>query len=114
MSKNKKEIPRSATKLVNIILDTPGLIDKSNPDAAKTIHKIADDIIADLPTPALIADKWIYRGVIIVVGLVAIITVLGVVFLGIYKIDIPETLTALGSAAIGALAGLLAPSPVEK
>lgn len=61
-------------------------------------------------------DKWIYR--IIVIGLsIAIISIIvGVLILvGKGKIigdeGVPTILTALGSAAIGAVAGLLVPSP---
>lgn len=62
-------------------------------------------------------DKWIYR---IVVGALAlaILTCLAFTFFIALKntdspanIDMPEIFMAIGSAAVGALAGLLAPSP---
>lgn len=58
------------------------------------------------------SDVWIYRIVVLVLGLVVLSATLGLIFVfndGASKI--PETLTALGSGALGALAGLLAPSP---
>lgn len=61
-------------------------------------------------------DKWIYRIVVITLGLSILAIVLGtiaLVFSGKITEDknIPTIVTAIGSAAIGALAGLLAPSP---
>jgi uncharacterized integral membrane protein len=59
-------------------------------------------------------DLWIYRAVVAVLG----ITVIAKVFGGIYlatkadtNIKLPDAIVAIGSAAVGALAGLLAPSP---
>jgi hypothetical protein len=62
-------------------------------------------------------DLLIYRIVVCVLG----ITVLATVFGGIYlatkadaaNIKLPDAIVAIGSAAVGALAGLLAPSPKQ-
>ncbi len=67
--------------------------------------------------PIYQSDLWIYRAVVVVLGLTVIITVvggLGLAYLGSpQNYRIPPELIALGSAAVGALAGLLAPSPRE-
>jgi len=60
-------------------------------------------------------DKWIYRMVVAALGL-AILSCLSFVFvLSLSNTDsnlqLPEIFMAVGSAAVGALAGLLAPSP---
>jgi hypothetical protein len=47
-------------------------------------------------------------------GLVVLLAILGAILLAVNGKTIPEVLTALGSAAGGALAGLLAPSPVNR
>jgi hypothetical protein len=68
---------------------------------------------------ALANDKWTYRMVVAFLGVVAVLTVIGgFVLVGVNgfelhpnKSPIPSGLVALGSAAIGALAGLLAPNP---
>jgi hypothetical protein len=65
---------------------------------------------------ALDTDKWIYRIVVIALGVTILSIIIGVLFLighGDFKDDksVPTILTAIGSAAIGALSGLLAPSP---
>lgn len=86
---------------------------KSNPAVPDDIKKKAEDTLG--PGPVYVSDVVIYRIVVIVLGATVILTVaggLGLAFLGSpdnYKI--PPELIALGSAAVGALAGLLAPSP---
>lgn len=61
-------------------------------------------------------DKWIYRIIVLSLGVTIIAIIIGVmVLMGSGKITndqgVPTILTAIGSAAIGALAGLLAPPP---
>jgi uncharacterized integral membrane protein len=61
-------------------------------------------------------DVWIYRMVVFALGVTILVIIIGVVALiSTNKItedkNVPTILTAIGSAAIGALAGLLAPSP---
>lgn len=63
-----------------------------------------------LPEPVR-KDVWIYRMVVGSLALVALVTVLGGIVLAFTGREIPAAVIALGSAAIGALAGLLAPSP---
>jgi len=63
-----------------------------------------------------INDKWVYRLVVASLGLTILIIIVGVIVLmssSAIRNDamVPTIFTALGSAAIGALAGLLAPSP---
>lgn len=71
--------------------------------------------IANLAAPApLQSDKWIYRMVVGALGLVVLTAIAGAIALAFHSIVIPDVLTALGSAAVGALAGLLAPSPAGK
>lgn len=83
---------------------------KADPVAAinqvKTIKPLEEDI-------------WIYRIVVLALGLTILLIIIGIVVLMLMgKIDsdkgVPTILTAISSAAIGALAGLLAPSPTKK
>jgi hypothetical protein len=70
--------------------------------------------------PAIVGDIWIYRIVVGALGLTVLLCVVAA-FVTIY---IPPTdksgggalslVTSLGSVALGALAGLLAPSPTSK
>jgi len=59
-------------------------------------------------------DPWIYRIVVLILGLVALASLVGAIMLTIQDRSTPELLIALGSAAMGGLAGLLAPSPMNK
>jgi len=75
----------------------------------------AKDTLADLAEKALMpldTDKWIYRSVVWALGL----AVLACLFLTYFTVQnasdsaMPDIFLAVGSAAVGALAGLLAPS----
>jgi len=104
---------RSADELVNRVTDDPTLINEVKADPVNALKKVANQVVRELP-PALTGDVWIYRIVVSVLGLVVLAAIVGAILLGYQWITIPETLTALGSAAVGALAGLLAPSPTQQ
>lgn len=59
-------------------------------------------------------DPWVYRIVVLVLGLAVFASLIGAIILTIQDHSTPELLIALGSAAMGGLAGLLAPSPLNK
>lgn len=115
------EIPRSANLLKDMIISTPELFDpKLKPEEREErLAKMADAATKKLPPPAYIVDEVVYRIVVISLGLVAVIAVFGALFLGTLQIfgevvEVPDLMTALGAGAIGALAGMLAPSPVNR
>jgi hypothetical protein len=64
----------------------------------------------------LASDRWIYRWVVIFLGLTVLFAVVGMlVLVALSKIDkLPDGVVAIASAAVGALAGLLAPSPAQR
>jgi len=97
----------------------------------ETIQRLAQQLTDDesLPTdqkvkllenlqklsPPLQSDRWIFRLVVGFLGITVLLTVIGGFYLSIKTAaTIPEGLIALGSAAVGALAGLLAPSPMGR
>lgn len=59
-------------------------------------------------------DKWLYRMVVAVLGLTVVSSVIGTIVLAMAGQSTPEVIVALGLAAIGGLAGLLAPSPMNR
>lgn len=64
---------------------------------------------------ALQKDVWVYRIVVIALGLAVLISLVGALVLALYgKGQSSEAIVAIGSAAVGAMAGLLAPSPRDK
>ena len=106
--------PRSADELVKRFTDNQQLIEQLKTDPAATLQKVANQVVRDFPPPALQSDPVIYRIVVTVLGLAVLAALSGAIVLSLQKLAIPETLTALGSAAVGALAGLLAPSPTQR
>jgi hypothetical protein len=105
---------RSADVLVDQVEKTPGLLAKVKSNPVEALREVAKQVTASLPPPAYISDRWTYRIVVIALGLVCIASVLGAIYLSATATGtatVPDVLTALGAAAIGALAGLLAPSP---
>lgn len=75
--------------------------------------RVKDDpaaAIAGLAEP-LQTDVWIYRIVVGALALAILGAVGGAILLAMNGRTIPELLLAIGSGAVGALAGLLAPSP---
>ena len=87
---------------------------------SELVRRIQEDPVKTLQGLArlnpLQSDVWIYRMVVGALALIGLVAVLGAILLtamGKGGDQIPAVVTALGSAAIGALAGLLAPSPRE-
>jgi hypothetical protein len=69
--------------------------------------------LKEVSTP-LQTDPWIYRLVVGFLGTTILITMVGGVFLNQASTELPSGIIAIGSAAVGALAGLLAPSPTGR
>jgi hypothetical protein len=102
---------RSADLLVKNILGDSNLVDQLRTEPGKVLTEAAAAAKAETP---LMSDVWIYRLVVIFLGALAIIVALGVIGITFLSVNKPsEGLVALGSAAVGALAGLLAPSPAR-
>ena len=59
-------------------------------------------------------DVWVFRLVVVSLGLCMLASLIGAIILAGQDKDTPEILVALGSAAVGGLAGLLAPSPLNR
>jgi hypothetical protein len=78
-----------------------------------------DVISAAIAASPLQTDVWIYRCVVVILGITVLATVLGGLGIVIFQhadanAKLPDSIVAIGSAAVGALAGLLAPSPVSR
>lgn len=58
--------------------------------------------------PAYMSDRRFYRIVVGFLGTVAVLAALGTIILATIDLDVPDSLVALGSASIGALASLVA------
>ena len=92
---------------------------KSNTKLQEDFKKDPVEAVDKMKESPLDSDVWIYRMVVFSLGATILAIIIGVIILiGTGKIsddkNVPTILTAIGSAAIGALAGLLAPSPNSK
>ena len=114
-----QEPPRSAYLLVNRLMSCPDGLDRLKNDPEKTLREFAHAATEELIPPVLKREAGIFYIIVISLGFVAVAAVLGAIYLTAkatanVTVPIPDVITALGSAAIGALAGILAPSPKEK
>lgn len=85
------------------------------PEVKKKLTETVKEAKETLRTP-LDTDNWIYRCVVGFLGLSILAALFFTFFIFIKSPDptnlkIPDIFLAIGSAAVGALAGLLAPSP---
>ena len=88
----------------------------SDANSSDTLKQQAEKLSEDIAKSyAYQSDVWIYRAVVLGATVLAtILGGLGLAFMGnASNYKIPAEIVALGSAAVGALAGLLAPSPRE-
>jgi hypothetical protein len=110
-----RETPRSEEVAMRYIAELAEAV-KRDSELARRIQEDPVNVLEDLAPKPLQSDVWIYRMVVGTLGLIGLVAVLGAILLtamGRGGDQIPGVVTALGSAAIGALAGLLAPSPRE-
>jgi hypothetical protein len=84
---------------------------QNNPELSPGAKQLIIDKLSPLDT-----DRWIYRAVVTFLGIISLLTVGGSIVL-IYispgnttPLEVPDGIIAIGSAAIGALAGLLSQS----
>jgi hypothetical protein len=78
-----------------------------------SVLKAAADEAKD-QVPAYCGDLWIYRIVVGSLPLAVLIVIVAYIYLTAVGRPPPEALVAIGVGALGALTGLLAPSPGAK
>jgi hypothetical protein len=103
---------RSANEMLNFLKD-PGRLEELKANPLPVLEKARDEALIKTE-PAYIGDKLIYRIVVSALGLAVLIAAVGGIVIVMADKVPPDMLVALGSAAVGALAGLLAPSPTSK
>ena len=86
---------------------------ESDPALAARVKADPAEAIAGLAAP-LQTDVWIYRIVVGALALAILGSVGGAILLAMNGRPVPEVLLAIGAGAVGALAGLLAPSPTGR
>ena len=103
---------RSANEMLKF-LSEPERLEELKADPIPVLEKARDEALSKTE-PAYIGDKVIYRMVVGALGLALLIAAVGGIVIVMSDRTPPDMLVALGSAAVGALAGLLAPSPGGK
>lgn len=94
-----------------------GKVKQKLADEPQVVQKCRDNPHEEIPnmiantSQILYSDVWIYRIVVAALSLTLVSCVVGAICLQIKGKEAPELLTGLGTGALGALAGLLAPSP---
>jgi len=88
------------SEFAHAVTSDPELADKLKTDPVGTVNSAAQPQVP---------DTWVYRMVIGILG----IAVLGAIVSGFVNSEHANLVIPLGSTALGALAGLLAPSPVR-
>ncbi len=86
-----------------LVTDNPDLQAKMQQDPVATLQVMA------VSSPALVSDKWNYRITIGGITLALLLSVVGAILLAFYGKTAPESIVAIGSGAISALALLLRP-----
>jgi len=110
-----EEQMRSVDRMVKMFTEDTNLLTrlKTDPDPIPVLEETATKVKAEY-TPIYTGDKLLYRIAVIVLGLLALIAAIGSIGLVAASKTTPDVLVALGSAAVGALVGLFAPSPTGK
>jgi hypothetical protein len=86
-----------------LVSDSPDLQAKMSADPVATLQ------VMSAAAPALVSDKWNYRITIGGITLALLLSVMGAIVLAFYGKTAPESIVAIGSGAISALALLLRP-----
>jgi hypothetical protein len=89
------------------------IADNGHVTAAKTA-KQKEAVPPTQKRRSLRSDRLLHMVVVVYLGLVLLMVVGGAIFLSYFKLQTPEILATVGAASIGAIAGLLAPSPLSK
>jgi hypothetical protein len=94
----------TATDLAELVRGNPELQAAVKQDPVETLDRLARP---------LESDPWIYRIIVLTLGIAIIGSVIAATLLRLADsgTQIPDLLVAIGTGSIGALAGLLAPRP---
>jgi len=104
---------RTVDALIEKFVNDQGLIDRIRTDPLATLEAVGAEVKRENPVRAP-DDKFTYRIAVIALSVVVIAVMGGVIFKWLFlstgDFKIPEMLVAMGSTALGALAGLLMPN----
>jgi hypothetical protein len=84
------------------------------PEAKAGLKQEVQNVKEDIQSAIYYSDRVFYRIVVVVLGLAILGVVCAITVLLFNGVTGFDALTAIGSAAVGGLVGLLAPSPVGR
>ena len=102
---------RSADEILSIVTGDPQRLEALKANPLPELQKLSEEAKALVPWSG---DVLLYRIAVVVLSSLALIAAIGSIILVIAGKTTPEVLVALGSAGVGALVGLFAPSPTGK
>lgn len=90
----------------------PDLVEAQSADR---VQQIVSEAEREAVRRSLIPDTFVYRITVVVLGVSVLAVIVSQMWIALDKssAEIPDGLIAIGSAAIGALAGMLAPTPAR-
>jgi hypothetical protein len=97
--------------MLRIVTGDPQRLEALKTNPLPELQKLCDEAKALAPWSG---DVLLYRIAVVVLSSLALIAAIGSIVLVIAGKTTPEVLVALGSAGVGALVGLFAPSPTGK
>ena len=111
----------SADLMIQMLRDDPNRISSitNSADPVKEVENLANEAVKQSVEQnrqyqaAYVSDRKIYRTAVYVLGSLALIAAIGAIALAFMKLEMPESVVALGSASVGALVGLFAKSPTS-
>ena len=110
-----EEKERSAEQVAKILSKDLNRLDAIKANPTQELQKLVEEAIEQTPPkPAFFYDKHIYRIVASSLGVVVLVAAVGSIIMTTETVTPPDVLVALGAAAVGALAGMLVPSPTGK
>ena len=102
---------KSISDFQTLLKDSPDLQQQFKDDPLKATQNLKDNVVSQIP------NTLVYQIVVITLGLAVILVIVMVTVLSLKDKGgdqgVLTILTAISSGAIGALAGLLAPSPKQ-
>lgn len=84
-------------------------------DTPRSVESIVKEAENEARRRTEVPNTFVYKATVVVLGISVLAVIFAQMWLALEKTaaDIPDGLIAIGSAAIGALAGLLAPTPAK-
>jgi hypothetical protein len=96
---------------LSAVVETHKLTPEVKADIEKATDKATNEAVRQM---AYVDDKYFFRLVLVVLGLAVLIPIVGGLILIFNKVETPAFVSTIATTAVGAIAGILGPSPISK